>query len=83
MSGAIHPFPQYAFMAWCSVKAQRQLYLCLMILIQTQRLFSTKSYVRMIINGGFRKMGISSHASFKVIFILLLKGMMTTTENFG
>jgi hypothetical protein len=20
MSGAIHPFPQYAFMAWCSVK---------------------------------------------------------------
>jgi hypothetical protein len=22
MSGAIHPFPQYAFMAWCPVKAQ-------------------------------------------------------------
>jgi hypothetical protein len=20
MSGAIHPYPQYAFMAWCSVK---------------------------------------------------------------
>jgi hypothetical protein len=29
MSGAIHPFPQYAFMAWCSVKAQGQLYLYL------------------------------------------------------
>jgi hypothetical protein len=27
MSGAIHPLPQYAFMAWCSVKAQGQLYL--------------------------------------------------------
>jgi hypothetical protein len=27
MSGAVPPFPQYAFMAWCSVKAQRQLYL--------------------------------------------------------
>jgi hypothetical protein len=29
MSGAIPPFPQYAFMAWCSVKAQEQLYLYL------------------------------------------------------
>jgi len=25
--GAIPPLPQYAFMAWCSVKAQGQLYL--------------------------------------------------------
>jgi hypothetical protein len=29
MSGAILPLPQYAFMAWCSVKAQGQLYLYL------------------------------------------------------
>jgi hypothetical protein len=29
MSGAIPPLPQYAFMAWCSVKAQGQLYLLL------------------------------------------------------
>jgi hypothetical protein len=27
MSGAIPPLPQYAFMAWCSVKAQGQPYL--------------------------------------------------------
>jgi len=27
MNGAISPLPQYAFMAWCSVKAQGQLYL--------------------------------------------------------
>jgi hypothetical protein len=27
MRGAIHPLPQYAFMAWCSVKAQGQLHL--------------------------------------------------------
>jgi hypothetical protein len=27
MSGAIHPFLQYSFMAWFSVKAQGQLYL--------------------------------------------------------
>jgi hypothetical protein len=27
MSGVIPPLPQYAFMAWCSVKAQGQLYL--------------------------------------------------------
>jgi hypothetical protein len=26
MRGAIHPLPPYAFMAWCSVKAQGQLY---------------------------------------------------------
>jgi hypothetical protein len=29
MSGAIPPLPQYAFMAWCSVKIQGQLYLYL------------------------------------------------------
>jgi hypothetical protein len=27
MGGAIHPLPQYAFMVWCLVKAQGQLYL--------------------------------------------------------
>jgi len=31
MRGAIPPLPQYAFMVWCSVKAQGQLYLHLMI----------------------------------------------------
>jgi hypothetical protein len=29
MSGAIPPLPQYALMAWCSVKEQGQLYLSL------------------------------------------------------
>jgi hypothetical protein len=29
MSGAIHPLPQYAFMAWCLVKAQGKLLLYL------------------------------------------------------
>jgi hypothetical protein len=29
MSGVIHPLPQYAFMAWCLVKAQGPLYLYL------------------------------------------------------
>jgi hypothetical protein len=28
MREAIPPLPQYAFMAWCLVKAQGQLYLC-------------------------------------------------------
>jgi hypothetical protein len=27
MRGAITPLPQYAFMAWCSVTAQGQLYI--------------------------------------------------------
>jgi hypothetical protein len=27
MNGATHPLPQYAFIAWCLVKAQGQLYL--------------------------------------------------------
>jgi hypothetical protein len=31
MRGAIPPLSQYAFMAWCSVKAQGQLYLYLFI----------------------------------------------------
>jgi hypothetical protein len=29
MSGAVPPLPQYAFMAWCPVKAQGQLYIYL------------------------------------------------------
>jgi hypothetical protein len=29
MSGAVTPLPQYAFMAWFSVKAQGQLYIYL------------------------------------------------------
>jgi hypothetical protein len=32
MSGTIPPLPQYALMAWCSVKAQGQLYLCLAVI---------------------------------------------------
>jgi hypothetical protein len=32
MRGAIPPFPQYVFMAWCSVKAQGQLTLYIKIL---------------------------------------------------
>jgi len=31
MSGAIHPLPQYALMARCSVKAQGQLHLYLLL----------------------------------------------------
>jgi hypothetical protein len=34
MSGAIPPLPQYAFMAWCLVKAQGKLYLYLVLLIK-------------------------------------------------
>jgi hypothetical protein len=30
MNGAIPPLPQYAFMTWCSAKAQGQLYLYLL-----------------------------------------------------
>jgi hypothetical protein len=40
MSGAIRPLPQYAFMAWCSVTAQGQLYLYLLP-FRTRRALST------------------------------------------
>jgi hypothetical protein len=33
MSGVIPPLPQYAFMEWCLVKAQGQLYLYLFTMI--------------------------------------------------
>jgi hypothetical protein len=33
MNGTIHPLPQYAFMAWCLVKAQGQLYLFYLLLL--------------------------------------------------
>jgi hypothetical protein len=41
MSGVIPPLPQYAFMAWCSVKAQGQLYLYLYMNVNTVK--STKN----------------------------------------
>jgi hypothetical protein len=41
MSGAIPPLPQYAFMAWNSVKAQGQLYLYLTC--ETTELYRTGS----------------------------------------
>jgi hypothetical protein len=42
MNGAIPLLPQYAFIAWCSVKAQEQRYLYL-------------SYVKVIVNIHFRQ----------------------------
>jgi hypothetical protein len=38
MSGAIPPLPQYAFLAWCLVKAQGQLYLYLHLLARALKL---------------------------------------------
>jgi hypothetical protein len=43
MSGAIPPLPQYAFMAWCSVKAQGQLYLY-STLVQRRRVVLEKQF---------------------------------------
>jgi len=36
MRGAIPPLPQYTSMAWCSVKAQGQLYLYLIFIVDTE-----------------------------------------------
>jgi hypothetical protein len=49
MSGAIPPLPQYAFMAWCSVKGQGQFYLYLYLFNELNKFtqfipFSQKSY---------------------------------------
>jgi hypothetical protein len=38
MRGAIHPLPQYAFMAWGSVKAQGQLYLLPLLLKENKHM---------------------------------------------
>jgi hypothetical protein len=37
MRGAMTPLPQYAFMAWCSVKAQGQLYLYLLPSVPSEK----------------------------------------------
>jgi hypothetical protein len=42
MSGAVPPLPQYAFMAWCSVKAQGQLYLLLQKCLEKLRVSLVK-----------------------------------------
>jgi len=41
MSGGVTPLLQYAFMAWCSVKAQGQLYLYLYLHISVHMSSST------------------------------------------
>jgi hypothetical protein len=46
MSGAIPPLPQYAFMAWCSAKAQEQLYL----LPSTDKSISFSSWAEVLLN---------------------------------
>jgi hypothetical protein len=50
MSGAILPLPQYSFMAWCSVKAQGQLYLYIHILCHVQ-IFFTAKFLRRLKSG--------------------------------
>jgi hypothetical protein len=40
MRGAIPPLPQYAFMAWCSAKAQGQLYFLPYVFVTPDLLFS-------------------------------------------
>jgi hypothetical protein len=54
MSGSIHPFPQYAFMAWCSVKAQGQLYLNLYhrYLITISSVLILSSHIRLGLESG-------------------------------
>jgi hypothetical protein len=43
MHGSILPLPQYVFMAWCSVKAQGQLYLYLNVYSKYEVLNSTRT----------------------------------------
>jgi hypothetical protein len=47
MRGAITPLPQYAFMAWCSVKAQRHIYLYVCFLTS----WVTSSLSRTLLHG--------------------------------
>jgi hypothetical protein len=52
MSGAIHPLPQYASMAWYSVKERGQLHLYLeRFTLEFRNSVNCKSDVRNIING--------------------------------
>jgi hypothetical protein len=45
MSGAIPPLPQYAFMAWCLVKAKGQLYLLLYLTLKQPQSLRTTDQV--------------------------------------
>jgi hypothetical protein len=45
MCGATPPLPQYTFMAWCSVKAQGQLYLYLVVILSSPTTSSFKWFL--------------------------------------
>jgi hypothetical protein len=71
VSGAIPPLPQYAFMAWCSVKVEGQLYLDLYMLLCIRRAalpssVTVGSHVELSILcvGGRGVHDVSSHSAF-------------------
>jgi hypothetical protein len=62
MSGAIPPFPQYAFMAWCSVKSLGQLYFYLYFTNREEAKINGENYI------------IRSFRTCSLHPVLLLKG---------
>jgi hypothetical protein len=56
MSGAIHPLPQYAFMAWCLVKKHRENFLLLL----------TWNTVTVFFGGGGEYVPIFRYKGFKI-----------------
>jgi hypothetical protein len=70
MHGAIPQLPQYAFMAWCSVKkkkAQGQLYLYLLVLRHRDNLSCHRS-IRCILYFAFKK----TVCDFSMILVLFI-----------
>jgi hypothetical protein len=53
MSGAVPPLPQYAFMAWCLVKAQGQLYIFFTLSKLYCSIYSAVLYLLLNLHCGF------------------------------
>jgi hypothetical protein len=70
MSGAIPPLPQYAFMVWCSVKGQGQVYLYLYNteVMNVCCFLSTYAYI-FILKEKFIFTFLSSYIIYNVLFL--------------
>jgi hypothetical protein len=78
MSGAIPPLPQYAFMAWCSVKEQGQLYLYIYLYLYV---YNIKLIFKLAEVSNYM-LGFDSPEFAETLFLTTLASVMLNMQNF-
>jgi hypothetical protein len=77
VSGAIPQFPQYAFMAWCSVEAQGQLYFTLLLYMYLNIIIILKPFIALVLLQNEAVVSCTVINSFE-FYVLLLSLLVRT-----